>query len=141
MRSPLHVKLWLIQAMYLLIFSQLCVSFLSLPILIKLFRLKTGQVSPPTNTSDTTASQVQQVYWLISTVRRIIPFMTFTKCLAQALTARILLKKNKVSCVLFIGAKIKQKKLLEAHAWLTCDKITMNFGADDKNFTELIRFY
>lgn len=67
--------------------------------------------------------------------------MRFAKCLAQALTAKHLLKKKKTSCVLIIGAKIVEKKQLEAHAWLECAQLTMNFGADKGDFTELVRFY
>ncbi len=131
----------LIQTTLLLISVQVCVSFLSLPLLIKIFKLNKYPHTPVNDLPHSAEKNIDQVYWAISTARRVVPFMSYAKCLAQALTAKHLLKKKKIACVLFIGAKIVGKKKLEAHAWLQCAQITMNFGADDNDFTELVRFY
>lgn len=41
-------------------------------------------------------------------------------CLEQGLTAKILLKRRKLSSTLFFGVQYDHQKKLNAHAWLVC---------------------
>jgi len=140
-KYPFCTIFLLLQTLLLLIIIQLCVRVFSLQSLIKLFSL---QRNPPASKQElpvAAKAHLNKIEWAIVTVRREFPFMHLTRCLAQALTARLLLKKRGIKTVLFIGATMRDRKKLEAHAWLSCGTTLMNFGAGNQEYTELIKFY
>lgn len=140
-QQPLKIKILLLKILFLLPTTQLCVTILPLNKLITIFRLKRSIQKPQEISDPTEKEYIALIYWAISSIQRNVPFMHHAQCLAQALTARYLLRIKHLPCTLLIGANIKDKGQLEAHAWLIHGNSTLNFGCNNEKFTELTRFY
>ncbi|MDR3598919.1 MAG: lasso peptide biosynthesis B2 protein [Desulfosporosinus sp.] len=56
-----------------------------------------------------------------------------SKCLVQAMTAKIMLNRRKISSTIYLGVAKDEAQQLIAHAWLRCgDKILTGGGGRDK---------
>ena len=141
LQQPFKTKVLLLKILFLLPATQLCVTILPLNKLITIFRLKQSTQKPQGIFDPTEREYIALIYWAVSSIQRNVPFMHRAQCLAQALTARYFLRKKHLPCTLLIGANIKNKGQLEAHAWLTHGNSTLNFGSNNEIFTELTRFY
>lgn len=127
------------QAFLLLPYCQLCVKFLPLVILLKLFRLRTSKV-PVIQFPSTCNDEIFEIAWAVTTAARYLPFFQ-ARCLAQALTARVLLHRNHIDCTLHLGASLYGNRKLTAHAWLTSNNIIVNFGSDICSFTHIAELF
>ncbi len=119
--SPV-TQLLFIEALFLLPLCQCSVKLLHFKHLIKLFKLK--PCNTPSSSQITTSKDiVELVGWVIYKALSI-PGPSRARCLAQALTARILLHQQGQKCVLTIGAAIGDQTMI-AHAWLYCGEIVV----------------
>lgn len=81
---------------------------------------------------------INNIAWAISLASRYTPWES--KCLVQALTGLIMLRKRKVSSTLYLGvAKDKEGKPL-AHAWLRSGTIIVTGGHRYDCFTQVAKF-
>lgn len=112
-------KVLFLQALFLLPACQCCVKILRLKYLITLFRLQPYPVGmiPIGKNPD----YIHSVKWSIEKAQSL-PLFPRPRCLAEALTARLLLKKKNQMSVLSIGAAL-QNESMAAHAWLQCGEI------------------
>ena len=66
-----------------------------------------------------------------------------TKCFEQALTARMMLRKRKLTSVIYFGVRMhppnREEKMI-AHAWLTCSGVVVTGGENNEQFTVVGRF-
>ena len=66
--------------------------------------------------SDVHAELAGQIGWAVSRAARVVPFPAV--CLPQAIAARLMLDRRRISSVLRLGAAKGAQKPLDAHAWL-----------------------
>ena len=61
------------------------------------------------------------------------------KCIHQAFTAKIMLKRRRIPSTLYFGVAKPDRRLgnLKAHAWVRCGKWIINDGHPDHTFTTL----
>ena len=110
----------LLGALALMPLAQAAVKILPLPRLIDLFKLQTvapdyEPASPPESLA--AVASARKVFRVIERKFSFWP----GKCFAQALAARLFLRRQGVSCLLVLGAKRFQderRQSLQAHAWL-----------------------
>jgi len=129
-------KWFFAQALLLIPFCQCCVKLLPFSTIIRLFKLK------PCSSAGPIASQykedVEKVTWAIHVVQKRFSFIP-GRCLAQALTAKILLARIGCKCTIFLGARLEDKQKLSAHAWTYCGDRVVTGGAGIGQHKELIR--
>ncbi len=132
-------KLLLVQACFLLPFFQCSVKLVPFRYLIKVLRLKVCD-STPVIQSAGYLHDLGQVAWAIKCVECHLSGIS-GRCLAQALTARLLLHLRNVPCVLCLGVKNDQMiNSLSAHAWLCCGDVIVTGGRNIEQFNKLTSF-
>lgn len=130
-------KILLLQALFLLPFCQCCVRLLPFRYVMKIFKL-----SPCSTTATSSVPNPQPIYdiaWAVHTIQRHFPFIP-ARCLAEALTARFLLRRQQIVSHLFLGAKLQQDKTMTAHAWLRCHDITVTGSTEMANHQQVAVF-
>ena len=71
-------------------------------------------------------------------VKRYFPFRI--KCLARALAAKYLLKKQKIPSTIYLGVAKENSEKITAHAWLDCCGITVSGKEEKQKFKSLVYF-
>lgn len=137
---PLRQRKVLCQAFLLLPICQLCVRFLPLAILLKLFGLRPIRDPEPRPSITSRIEEILLIEWAIATAARYILFPRVF-CLAQALTSRILLHRRDIYCALNIGVSKLDNRQLAAHAWLNCNGRIIKCGSEINAFNNITEFY
>jgi len=104
-------------------------------------RLKAGKQEREQNQynhTDDNRQVIRKVKWAISIVSKYTPWES--KCLVQALTAHIMLKKRKISGTLHLGLKKDESENLVAHAWYISGNIVVTGGRGLWGYTEISKF-
>ena len=88
--------------------------------------------------ADQLPGTVKSVYpelirWVIQVVSPCTPWES--KCLVQAITAKILLRFKGLSSTLYLGVARNDQHQLIAHAWLRCGQTIVTGGAVNHEFT------
>lgn len=136
---PISRKLLFGQAWLLLIYCQICVNHLPLARLMKAFNLR---ITAPSEQPVVVPfiADIGEIEWAVTTAARHVSFPRIY-CLAQALTARILLRRKAIRCRLLLGATFAGASELKAHAWLKTDTgQLLNCGCVTTNFVNLTEF-
>ena len=81
---------------------------------------------------------IKQIGWAVETMSRRTPWES--ACLAQAMTAKFMLRRRGVSSLLYLGMKKDAGGKLSAHAWLKVGDILLVGGAGHETFTILSAF-
>lgn len=136
---PLFEKFLFIKAILFLPFFQFCVLFLPLSYLIKIFSLTQQPIESISQQNCPPTLYIVKIKWVIDTIDRKMPFWPGL-CLAQALTARKLLKDKQISCILYLGATLNTKSSMKAHAWLCNDSFVITGARHKDSFTPLAAF-
>lgn len=123
-------KRLLIQAWGGLLLAQILIGLLS-------FRRLTRFMGEPMAESPTEITQAEAIYaqrtaLAIHRARRCIPWPV--KCLPQAVTAKMMLRRQGIHNTLYLGAAFKNQHTLEAHAWLRCGPHIVTGEADHQRF-------
>lgn len=136
---PAVKKTLIVQAVFLLPLCQLCVKYIHFKKLIKIFGLTPfGDVPKTSSTDQENAILIQ---WVINRTSTL-PLPIRPRCLAQALTARILLQKKGATTVLSIGATIKDSSMaMAAHAWLYCGDIIVTGEEEMGEYTQIASYF
>ncbi|WP_218576502.1 lasso peptide biosynthesis B2 protein [Desulfobacter latus] len=79
-----------------------------------------------------------QISWAVRTAARFTPWES--KCLAQAMSARIMLKRRGYPTTLYLGLAKKADNELSAHAWLRCGSRILTGGLGHGRFTVISTF-
>lgn len=79
-----------------------------------------------------------QVSWAVRTAGRYTPWES--KCLAQAVAAKMMLKRRRLPSTLYLGLSKDGEKGLRAHAWLRCGDRILTGGPIHRHFTQIAAF-
>ena len=71
-------------------------------------------------------TQAQRVGWAVSAIARRTPWES--ACLAQAMSAKAMLRRRGVASTLYLGLARDEEKALKAHAWLRCGRDVITGG-------------
>ncbi|MEO0771345.1 MAG: lasso peptide biosynthesis B2 protein [Cyanobacteria bacterium J06649_4] len=82
--------------------------------------------------------QLRKVAWAIHKVSGYTPWES--KCLAQAIAAKRMLKSRKIVSTLYLGVARSQANELEAHAWLRSGPVYLTGGRGHEFFTVVATF-
>lgn len=136
-RLPLSIKVIILKCFILLTFCQYSVTFLHFKQLIRLFKLQpcTEQLKTYSTTEETYTKMVSGA--ISKTL--LMPQLIKPRCLAQALTARILLHQKGQSCILTIGAAIEGPGMV-AHSWLRCGDIIVTGQHGQEKYREIVSY-
>lgn len=79
-----------------------------------------------------------RVSWAVCAASRHTPWQT--KCLAEAIAAKTMLKLRRVPSTLYLGVAKNDDGELEAHAWLRCGSLILTGGRVRRRFTVIATF-
>jgi hypothetical protein len=80
----------------------------------------------------------ERISWAVQTAARYTPWQS--KCLAQAMTAKMMLKYRNISSTLYLGVAKNDDTGLSAHAWLRCGERILTGGSVREQFTVIAFF-
>jgi hypothetical protein len=80
----------------------------------------------------------RRISWAVLTAVRYTPWES--KCLAQAITAKMMLKRRSIPSTLYLGLAIDAKDGLDAHAWVRCGNRILTGGPIHGQFTIIAHF-
>jgi hypothetical protein len=80
----------------------------------------------------------QRISWAVQTAARYTPWES--KCLAQAIAAKMMLKRCHVPSTLYLGMSRDAPAGLSAHAWLRCGERILTGGPVHNQFTVIAHF-
>lgn len=81
---------------------------------------------------------IGNISWAVNVARKRTPWES--KCLVQALTAQLMLKKRKISSTVYLGVAKNKEKKLKAHAWLRCGSEIITGNNEREGFTVVAKF-
>lgn len=132
---PLQIQVALSEAFVLLGISRGAVLLLPFRYISSFLGTMDGE-TPPTATDDQ-LQVAQQIAHAIALGSRYTPWRS--NCLAQAITAKMMLRRRGVDSTLYLGVK-KEDTGLEAHAWLRVGQISVTGGQISLQFHTICRF-
>jgi len=124
----------------LLIQALLLLGMIRLALLIIPFRYLAGYLGERQSSAGTSSDRhyVHQVRWAIATVSRHAPWES--KCLAQAIAAKILLRRRRLPNTLYLGVAKTGPDNMIAHAWLLSEDDMVTGGDSNTGYTVVARF-
>jgi len=81
---------------------------------------------------------VRDIGWAVTRAARYVPFKAV--CLPQALAAKMMLRRRKLSGVLYFGAARQAAGRLEAHAWVVAAGVEVTGYPEAHGFTPITCF-
>jgi hypothetical protein len=99
----------------------------------------THQLEGASNETPEILAKAKRVAWAVRLMSRYTPWNS--NCLAQAIAAKRLLRRQQVPTTLYLGvARKKEDDGLEAHAWLRCGDFFVTGGRGHLHFTVVSYF-
>lgn len=96
---------------------------------------------PANNSSEITQSSYETIQEISKAVNRCSRFAPWqTKCLVDAITAKLLLKWHGIPSTIFLGVNKDNERKLTAHAWLKCGDIFITGKRGYQKFTVVSSF-
>lgn len=131
LRRPWADKWLLIQVFVLLGVTRLAIDTLSMRRLARYFGPQ--QVETPAEVDPAALAAARRIAWAI---HRVSPYTPWTSnCFPQALTAKLLLRRQGISSTLYLGAVFKADRSgMEAHAWLRCGPLYVTGGRGHERY-------
>lgn len=137
---PWFYKLWLLPVWIMLSLSSLAVKLLPGRMLIGLIGETSGVDPWVLLVTSNEAAAASRIAGVVGLAARCLPWEV--KCLAQTLTARIVLRLNKVPHSIFIGvSRRKESQTIEAHAWVVTGPVTVVGGDSFGHFAVVASFH
>jgi len=94
---------------------------------------------PPMNLEPApAASELERIGWAVRAMARRTPWES--ACLAQAMTAKVMLRRRSLPSSLFLGLAKDENSDLQAHAWLSCGSTIVTGGEEHHRFTIMSSF-
>lgn len=81
---------------------------------------------------------ISYIRWAVILVSRYTPWQS--KCLVQAVVARLMLKRRNIESTLHLGIGRDKDNSLLAHAWLSCNNLIVIGESKDDLFKEVAKF-
>jgi len=81
---------------------------------------------------------VRDIGWAVTRAARHVPFTAV--CLPQALAAKMMLRRRKLSGVLYFGAGLQAEGQMEAHAWVMAAGVEVTGYPEAHSFTPITCF-
>ncbi len=97
-----------------------------------------GQTMVETLYSAPASPLALQISWAVRAGSRYTPWES--KCLAQAMAAKRMLKRRGLDSTLYLGLSKDGKNMLSAHAWLRCGDRILTGGPIHRQFTQVAAF-
>lgn len=98
-----------------------------------------GQVMAESASHDPeNAGLADRISWAVQTAARHTPWQS--KCLAQAMAAKMMLKRRKVCSTLYLGLAKEKGGAVSAHAWLRCGERILTGTPAHEQFTVVAHF-
>jgi hypothetical protein len=97
---------------------------------------RTMAESPPGASQQLTMAQ--KISWAVQTAGRHTPWES--KCLAQAMAAKMMLRRRQIPSTLYLGLAKDEQGELTAHAWLRCGDLILTGGQNYESFTTIATF-
>jgi hypothetical protein len=104
---------------------------------LSLFLGRQAEESPWTENSES-VKVARAIGWAVETASRYTPWES--KCLVQALVAKIMLRQLGIANTLYLGVARDDRKSLAAHAWLRCGGLVVTGGRAENRFTTVGNF-
>jgi hypothetical protein len=82
--------------------------------------------------------RARRVGWAIRTMSRYTPWES--KCLVQAMAAKIMLNRRKIGNTLYLGVAKDGTEAMVAHAWVKCGGIILTGARQAERFTAVAAF-
>jgi len=133
-RSPVEKRLFM-EAMFWLALSRLAI------LLVPFRRIAPflGQAMVETPADGPLESPASiRISWAVRTAGRYTPWES--KCLAQAMAARMMLRRRRIPGTLYLGLSKEGEKGLSAHAWMRCGDRILTGAAGHRQFTVVAAF-
>lgn len=92
----------------------------------------------PMQEGDIKMKAAQRIGRIVMTVSQYTPWKS--KCLVQAITGKIMLRRHGVANTLYLGVGRDQGRFLVAHAWLRCGEEIITGGQGRDVFTIVAKF-
>jgi hypothetical protein len=128
-------RLLLIEALCLLAFARLAI--LSVP--FRRIAPLLGQTMAESPSKDPESDvRAERISWAVQTAARHTPWES--KCLAQALAGKLMLKLRGIASTLYFGVAKEGEASLSAHAWLRCGERVLTGGPVSDRFTMIASF-
>lgn len=80
----------------------------------------------------------KKISWAVQTTGRHTPWES--KCLAQAMAAKMMLRRRRIPSTLYLGLAKDAQGALTAHAWLRCGELILTGGQNHEEFTTIACF-
>ena len=137
LRHPWTDKWLVIQTYGLLGLTRLAINTLPFSKLEKYLGPRLVETTTQISLSD--LHRARKIAWAIRAISPYTPWKS--NCFPQALTAKILLRRQGIASTLYMGAAFKEdKRTLEGHAWLRCGPLYVTGGNGSKKFGAVAAF-
>jgi hypothetical protein len=133
---PLDEKLMLLEALVLLALARLAV--LVLPFRWVARVLGKQEKETPRQDDPANAALVLHIKKMMQRTSRNVPWTS--KCLDQAVAAKIMLARRGIAATVYFGVKNDAKENLKAHAWLRCGTLYVTGGRMRRRYTVINTF-
>lgn len=126
----------LLEALFWLVVARLAV--LIVPFRHIALLLGDHMAMSPTESSSEQAARSRQVGWAVRAVAYRTPWDS--NCLAQAIAAKMMLRRRGIASTLYLGVAKDEDKDLAAHAWLRSGDQILTGGGNQERFIVLSTF-
>jgi hypothetical protein len=126
----------LLEAALLVSLAELAVHLLPFRYLMRLARLPQTQAALTSEPAD--PAPVHRVRWAVYRATQHLPWRC--RCLAQAVTAHVMLTRRGAATVLYIGVRLGGQGALSSHAWLRCGSIYVTGAPVHEQFRVIATF-
>ena len=126
----------LLEAALLVSLAELAVHLLPFRCLMHLARLPQTQAALTSEPDD--PAPVHRVRWAVSRAAEHLPWRC--RCLAQAVTAHVMLTRRGAATALYIGVRLEGQGVLSSHAWLRCGSIYVTGAPVHERFRVIATF-
>ncbi len=133
---PLAQKGLLLEALVLLAVARLAVLLLPFRWVARVLGKQEAQT--PVQADPAQALQIRQIGVMLNKTAKNVPWTS--KCLDQALAARIMLARRGIASTVYFGVKNDEHGRLAAHAWLRSGTLYVTGGAIRDRFTIINTF-
>ena len=134
---PLKAKGLMVETLVLLALARTAVLLLPFRWVARALGREEAAASPLRNTPASTR-QVRRIGWMVEKVSNNVPWTS--KCLDQALAAKIMLARRGYATTVRFGVKKSEHGELAAHAWLTSAGVCVTGGRTRRQFTIINTF-
>jgi len=99
---------------------------------------KRTEYTPPAREEKCLRREAGKVGWAVATMSRYTPWES--KCLVQAMAAKIMLNRRKIRNTLYLGVAKDEVGHMIAHAWVKCGGIPLTGAMSAEKFTVVSAF-